>query len=93
MMNIRKGQWVSVGSNGGATMKSIKKFVFPALFEISCEYNNLAITQFLEDAKIYVGCTEADGQTAVIQVTLNNNEEYKKLLEVCQANHGQLKMC
>ena len=69
------------------------KLEFPALFEISCEYNNLAITQFLEDAKIYVGCTEADGETAVIQVTLKSNKEYKKLLEVCQANNGQLKMC
>ena len=71
----------------------IMKLAFPALFEISCEYNNLAITQFLEDAKIYVGCTETDGQTAIIQVTLNNNKEYKKLLAVCQANNGQLKMC
>lgn len=60
---------------------------FPAYAEIDCFMTDVEIPKLLEDANVFVGCSESDGIKTKINIVLPSEETYKKLLKCCQ-KHG-----
>lgn len=84
---------VPVEKKTHATTQSEKNNIeFPAYAEIVCFMTDRETPQLLEDANVFVGCSESDGIKTSLNIVIPNKESYNKLLKCCQKNKATLKI-
>ena len=69
-----------------------KNISFPLMLQVTHPAQDWKFEQYLEDNKIYVGCTELDRDTATVQFVIEDSHALNDLLKFCNENNLKVQL-